>query len=126
MKLTFTNKLPAAWKALAMMSLTAVSTVPALAAKPIAHDAEFYVLQEQNGERWAQEDTALDARLAELREKNGGKPPNIVYILIDDIGFGDLGSKTLNMIRGYETPSINKVAKEGMRMARKLGMLSYR
>ena len=118
MKLTFTNKLPVAWKALAMMSLTAVSTVPALAAKPIAHDAEFYVLQEQNGERWAQEDTALDARLAELREKNGGKPPNIVYILIDDIGFGDLGSKTLNMIRGYETPSINKVAKEGMRMAR--------
>ena len=26
------------------------------------------------------------------------------YILIDDIGFGDLGSKTLNSIRGYSTP----------------------
>jgi arylsulfatase len=118
MKLTFTNKLPAAWKALAMMSLTAVSTVPALAAKPIAHDAEFYVLQEQNGERWAQEDKELDAVLAEFHKNNGGKPPNILYILIDDIGFGDLGSKTLNMIRGYETPAINQIARDGMRLAR--------
>ena len=56
MKLTLSNRLPAALKALAVMSLIAASTVPALAAKPIAHDAEFYVLQEQTGERWAQED----------------------------------------------------------------------
>ena len=88
------------------------------AAKPIVHDAEYYVLQKQNAEQWAQEDKALDARLAEFKKKNGGKPPNIIYILIDDIGFGDLGSKTLNMIRGYETPGINKIAREGMRMAR--------
>jgi arylsulfatase len=89
-----------------------------LAAKPLVHDAEFYVLQKQNAERWAQEDKALDAKLAEFKKKNGGKPPNIFYILIDDIGFGDLGSKTLNMIRGYETPSINKIARDGMRLAR--------
>ncbi|TNF88428.1 MAG: sulfatase [Gammaproteobacteria bacterium] len=88
------------------------------AAADIVHDAEFYILQEQNGERWAAEDKKLDQRLAEFREKNGGKPPNIFYILIDDIGFGDLGSKTLNIIRGYETPSINAFAKEGMRLAR--------
>ena len=84
----------------------------------IAHDAEYYILKEQNGERWQTEDAAIDAQLAEFREKNGGKPPNIFYILIDDIGFGDLGSKTLNSIRGYETPSINKVAREGMRLSR--------
>ena len=88
------------------------------AAKPLVHDAEFYILQEQNGAKWAQEDEDLDRRLAEFREKNGGKPPNIFYILIDDIGFGDLGSKTLNVIRGYETPSINQFARDGMRMAR--------
>ena len=41
-----------------------------------------------------------------------------MYILIDDVGFGDMGSKTLNMIRGYETPSVNKIASEGMRLAR--------
>jgi arylsulfatase len=87
-------------------------------AAEIVHDAEFYILEKQNGERWATEDKDLDQRLAEFREKNGGKPPNIFYILIDDIGFGDLGSKTLNIIRGYETPSINQIANEGMRLAR--------
>lgn len=87
-------------------------------AEELAHDAEYYVLAAQNGERWATEDESLDERLAEFREKNEGKPPNILYILIDDIGFGDLGSETLNSIRGYETPSINKIAREGMRMSR--------
>ncbi|MEH6590489.1 MAG: sulfatase-like hydrolase/transferase [Halioglobus sp.] len=90
----------------------------ASAAKPIVHDAEYYVSEKQNGERWAEEDKDIDLRLEEFRKKNGGKPPNVFYILIDDIGFGDLGSKTLNMIRGYETPSINKVARDGMRLAR--------
>ena len=84
----------------------------------IVRDAEFYILEEQHRERWADEDTALDAALAEFRDANGGKPPNIVYILIDDIGFGDLGSPTLNAIRGYETPAINQIADQGMRMAR--------
>jgi arylsulfatase len=88
------------------------------AARPIVHDAEYYVLQKQNAEKWALEDKGLDAKIAEFKKKNGGMPPNVFYILIDDIGFGDLGSKTLNYIRGYETPSINKVAREGMRLAR--------
>ena len=68
--------------------------------------------------KWAAEDESLDAALAAIRERNGGKPPNIFYILIDDIGFGDLGSETLNAIRGYKTPAINEIAREGMRLAR--------
>ncbi|MHC4128926.1 MAG: sulfatase-like hydrolase/transferase [Planctomycetota bacterium] len=84
----------------------------------IVHDAEYYILQAQNGQRWAAEDRALDRQLAAFRESNGGKPPNILYILIDDIGFGDLGSATLNSIRGYRTPAINTVAREGMRLSR--------
>ena len=60
----------------------------------------------------------IDQKLAEFQKRNGGKPPNIFYILIDDIGFGDLGSETLNSIRGYKTPAINEIAREGMRMAR--------
>jgi arylsulfatase A-like enzyme len=88
------------------------------AAKDIVHDAEYYVIEAQNGERWKTEDKSLDAKLAEFRKKNGGKPPNIFYILIDDIGFGDLGSETLNSIRGYKTPAINEFAREGMRMSR--------
>ena len=89
-----------------------------LAQDDIVRDAEYYILEEQHRDRWATEDAALDAELAQFREANGGKPPNIVYILIDDIGFGDLGSATLNAIRGYKTPAINEIAREGMRMAR--------
>ncbi|MDX2476899.1 MAG: sulfatase-like hydrolase/transferase, partial [Gammaproteobacteria bacterium] len=105
-------------------SARATPVKPAVVAKtPIAqgkiiHDAEFYILEKQNREKWDAEDKTLDAKLAEFRKQNGGKPPNIFYILIDDIGFGDLGSKTLNSIRGYETPSINKIAREGMRLSR--------
>jgi arylsulfatase len=84
----------------------------------IVHDAEYYVLEAQNGERWAEEDARIDETLAAFRKKNGGKPPNVFFILIDDIGFGDLGSRTLNSIRGYETPSINEFAREGMRLSR--------
>ncbi len=87
-------------------------------AEGIQHDAEYYILEAQNGERWAVDDKAVDERLAAFRERNGGKPPNILYILIDDIGFGDLGSETLNSIRGYKTPSINRFAEEGMRLSR--------
>ena len=84
----------------------------------IVRDAEYYVLEAQNHERWTAEDRSIDEALAAFREKNGGKPPNILYILIDDIGFGDLGSETLNAVRGYKTPAINKLAAEGMRLAR--------
>jgi arylsulfatase len=94
----------------------------ALCAFPVAsqiiHDAEYLILEAQNGEKWAGDDKAVDAKLAAFRAKNGGKPPNILYILIDDIGFGDLGSRELNAIRGYSTPSINKLARQGMRFAR--------
>jgi arylsulfatase len=98
--------------------LLLVGSGAAALASDIVHDAEYYILEAQNGERWEQQDVALDRKLAEFREKNGGKPPNIFYILIDDIGFGDLGSETLNSIRGYKTPAINELAREGMRLAR--------
>ena len=100
-----------------MLLLTGLAIQSALAAD-IVHDAEYYILEAQNAEQWAEEDKALDKQIAEFSKQNGGKPPNIFYILIDDIGFGDLGSKTLNTIRGYKTPAINEVAREGMRLAR--------
>ena len=100
-----------------LVALLCLALTPAMAAD-LVHDAEFYVLKQQNAERWAEEDRALDERLEAFRKNNGGKPPNIFYILIDDIGFGDLGSETLNAIRGYKTPAINTIAREGMRLAR--------
>jgi len=61
---------------------------PIFAEVKIIHDAEYYILEAQNGEKWAADDQAVDAKLEAFRLKNGGKPPNILYILIDDIGFG--------------------------------------
>jgi arylsulfatase A-like enzyme len=84
----------------------------------IIHDAEHYVLLDQHAERWAEEDKRNTLRLKELREKNGGKPPNIVYILIDDVGYGEFGIPELNYVRGYSTPSINKLARESLSLAR--------
>ena len=73
----------------------------------IIHDAEHNILKAQHGERWAKEDAEIDAKLAEIRKKNGGKPPNIVVILLDDLGFGEIGMPNLDVIRGYSTPRIS-------------------
>ena len=88
------------------------------AQEPIIHDAEYYILEAQHAEKWAADNKTVDKKLAEFTKKNGGKPPNILYILIDDIGFGDLGIPELNAIRGYKTPNINKISDESMRFAR--------
>ncbi|WP_170425257.1 sulfatase-like hydrolase/transferase [Ruegeria arenilitoris] len=85
---------------------------------PIVRDAEYYILEAQHGERWAMEDAAIDEAIAGFREQNGGNPPNILYILLDDVGFGDMGSPTMNAVRGYKTPAVNEIAREGMRLAR--------
>ena len=73
--------------------------------KKIVHDAEYYILEAQNGERWAAEDEALDKRLAELREKHGA-PPNIIHVMWDDTSYGDVGIPAINKIRGFETPNM--------------------
>ncbi|MFC1664529.1 sulfatase-like hydrolase/transferase [Pseudomonadota bacterium] len=95
-----------------------LSGITHAASSKLVHDAEYYILEAQNSKQWAADDSAVDKKLAAFRKKNGGKAPNILYILIDDIGFGDLGIPELNAIRGYKTPNINKFAREGMRFAR--------
>ncbi len=99
------------------MVLALVAVAPAFA-EGIVQDTEYYILEAQNGEKWAADDKTVDQKLADFRTKNGGKSPNILYILVDDIGFGDLGIPELNAIRGYQTPNINKFSDESMRFAR--------
>ena len=69
------------------LALLASSSLVVAANGKIVHDAEYYVLEAQNGEKWAAEDKSLDARLAEFQKRNGGKPPNVLYILIDNYSF---------------------------------------
>ncbi len=44
-------------------------------AKDIQHDAEHYMLLAQHGERWAQEDEEVTAKLAEVREATAANAP---------------------------------------------------
>ena len=87
------------------------------AAAQIIHDAEYYVLAAQHGEQWAVEDSELDQKLAELREKFG-QPPNIIHIMWDDTAFGDIGMPAIQKVRGFETPQMNKLAEEGILFSR--------
>src|SRR6185436_7871936 len=43
---------------------------------------------------------------------SAAKPPNIVLIFCDDLGYGDVGCYGA---KGYKTPNIDRLAKEGMR-----------
>jgi arylsulfatase len=95
-------------------------TGTALAAKnstEIIHDAEHYILDAQHAEKWATEDKDLNARLAELKKKFG-RSPNIVHIMWDDTALGEVGIPELQIIRGFETPNINKMAKDGINFMR--------
>jgi arylsulfatase len=93
-----------------------MAAVPGSAAD-LVHDAEYYILEAQNGARWDAEDEALDARLAELRAKHGA-PPNIIHVMWDDTSFGDVGIPAISKIRGFETPSLNRMAEEGILFTR--------
>ena len=45
-----------------------------------------------------------------------GSKPNIVFILTDNLGYGELGVYGGGILRGAPTPSIDKLASEGMRL----------
>jgi arylsulfatase len=90
---------------------------PALAEEEIVHDAEYYVLKAQHGDEWAAEDTALRAKLDELKAKHG-RPPNIIHIMWDDTAFGDVGIPAIQKVRGLTTPNINRLAEEGILFTR--------
>jgi arylsulfatase A-like enzyme len=101
-----------------LLPLLCIAT-PALSQQsPIAHDAEYYILEAQHSEQWSADDAEIDARLEAFSEANGGNPPNILFVLVDDIGFGDMGIPELNAVRGISTPNINALSDEGMRMVR--------
>ena len=83
----------------------------------IVHDAEYYILKAQNGDRWDAEDDEIDKKLKELQKKHG-TPPNIVYVLWDDQQYGSVGFPEMQKALGYETPNINKMADEGINFTR--------
>jgi arylsulfatase len=83
----------------------------------IVHDAEYYILEAQNGKVWAVEDGELDKKLKELQKKYK-TPPNIVHYMWDDQPPMSFGDPVYQKMRGYDTPHLNKLAEEGMIFAR--------
>ena len=80
------------------IATSAATSLASAQDKPIIHDAEHYILFEQHGQKWTAEDKQIDEKLAGIRERNGGKKPNIIYILIDDVGMGELGSDRKSVV----------------------------
>lgn len=88
-----------------------------LAQNKIVHDAEHYILKEQNGENWANANIDLEKKLDALKKKHG-TTPNIIYILWDDQQVGAVGNAMIQQQLGYSTPNINKLADEGINFTR--------
>jgi arylsulfatase A-like enzyme len=83
----------------------------------IVHDAEYYVSRAPNKEAWGLEDAEVGEKLATIEAKNGRRP-NIIHIMWDDMAFGDLGIPALKAIRGFDTPNIDRMAREGILFTR--------
>ena len=77
-------------------------------------DAYYYDYQKQHERQWAQEDRRINQKLA-LLERRFGKTPNIIYVLADDVGWGELGWQGGGKHRGTPTPELDRMAFEGMR-----------
>ncbi len=52
------------------------------------------------------------------------KPPNVVMIMTDDVGWGDLGCYGGGEMRGAPTPNLDRLAAEGMRFVNYYGEAS--
>ncbi len=77
-------------------------------------DAPYYDLQKKNKDTWAAEDKQINEKLEAL-EKKFGKKLNIIYVLADDVGWGEMGWQGGGKHRGTPTPELDKMALEGMR-----------
>ena len=55
--------------------------------------------------------TLLAALPAEAQQK-----PNVVFILADNVGYGDMGPYGGGELRGYATPNADRLAREGLRL----------
>jgi len=51
-----------------------------------------------------------------MRSKEGTEKPNIVFILMDNLGYGEVGCYGGGVVRGAPTPRIDSLAAEGTRL----------
>lgn len=78
-------------------------------------DAQFSEELNRHAEEWRRQDAQVGQRLEAL-VKRFGKRPNIIYILADDIGWGELGAYGGGKVRGTPTPTLDAMAQQGMKL----------
>ena len=94
-----------------VLAMFAISSHSAWALQP---DAPFLVFQQKNQAKWVEDDKNVEQKLAALRQRFG-KRPNIIYVLADDVGWGELGAYLGGKVRGTPSPTLDQMAKEGMK-----------
>src|SRR5258708_12664209 len=61
--------------------------------------------------------TGAPVRVAQAQQPPPTQPkPNILFILVDNLGYGELGVYGGGATRGAPTPRIDKLASEGLRL----------
>jgi arylsulfatase len=58
---------------------------------------------------------AIFAGLPAMAKEKKQKKPNVVFILADNVGYGDMGPYGGGALRGAPTPNIDRLAREGLR-----------
>ena len=58
---------------------------------------------------------AIFAGLPAMAKEKKQKKPNVVFILADNVGYGDMGPYGGGELRGAPTPNIDRLAREGLR-----------
>ena len=98
-----------------LANILAISLLLTLAGQVEAYevDAPQRALAAKNYERWKQEDEQINKRLEDSRKQHGR--PNIIFILTDDIGWGELGSYGGGKLRGTPTPNLDTLASQGIK-----------
>ena len=59
---------------------------------------------------------ALSSVVAPVAAQPASQKPNVVFILADNVGYGDLGCYGGGELRGAPTPRLDQLAREGMRL----------
>jgi len=101
---------------LLLASLLFAGTAPLLAEEPPKFDRS--VVTRENMEASIprpEQDQAADEKLAALEKRNGRKP-NILWLVVDDMGYGDPGCYGGGAIAGASTPNIDRLAAGGLKL----------
>ncbi|BBO33550.1 arylsulfatase [Lacipirellula parvula] len=101
---------------LAIAALTLVSAVPAHAAESQGWNRTVRIADHlEPALPHPEQQQAVLKKLQQLAAKTGRKP-NILIILVDDMGYGDVGCNGGGAMAGAPTPNIDALAQGGLRL----------